>query len=168
MVEIRPYVAADRIGLLACIAELQDHEVALEADRLPGTAIAETHLAYLLDQCRQKRGAILVAVNGAEVLGFACVWADEDFGEHYAVPARAAHLSDLVVRAPHRRGGLGHELTRAAERFARLARSFYAASGFREYELVVTKPLADLSGGLAESNAAPDPARQRPMSASSV
>jgi ribosomal protein S18 acetylase RimI-like enzyme len=161
MIEIREYTAADRQGLLACIAELQDHEGALEADRLPGTVVAETHLAYLLDQCRHKRGAILVAVSGAAVLGFACVWADEDFGEHYAVPAQAAHLSDLVVRAPHRRGGLGRDLTRAAERFARdhgaelltvnvlaanrLARSFYAASGFREYELVLTKPLAEPS-----------------------
>jgi ribosomal protein S18 acetylase RimI-like enzyme len=170
MVEIRPYLASDRDGLLACIVELRDHEGTLEADRLPGTVIAETHLAYLQEQCRQKRGVILVAVSDTEVLGFVCVWADEDFGEHYAVPARAAHLSDLVVRAPHRRCGLGQELTRAAERFAgdhraelltvnvlvanRLARSFYAASGYREYELVLTKPLAGLSGSLAEPNVA--------------
>jgi ribosomal protein S18 acetylase RimI-like enzyme len=177
MVEIRSYTPLDRRGLLACIVELQDHEGTLEEDRLPGTVIAETHLAYLLEQCRQKRGEILVAVTGAEVLGFVCVWADEDFGEHYAVPARAAHISDLIVRAPQRRGGLGQALVRAAERFARdcgaelltvnvlaandLARAFYVVCGYREYELLLTKSLAGGSGGPAKPNAASGRGRSR-------
>jgi GNAT superfamily N-acetyltransferase len=180
MVEIRPYTASDRDGLLACIVELQDHEGTLEADRLPGTVIAETHLAYLQEQCRQKRGVILVAVSDGEVLGFVCLWADEDFGEHYAVPARAAHLSDLVVRAPQRRVGLGQALVGAAERFARdrgaelltvnvlaangLARAFYVVCGFREYELLLTKPLAGSSGSLAEPEAAADRPREERLS----
>ena len=71
----------------------------------------------------------------------------------------AAYVSDLFVRVPFRRDGLGRELMDAAEQFAREhnapllavnvlaknhgARAFYANCGYREYELLLTKPLVD-------------------------
>lgn len=162
--EIRPYRAGDRGSVLAYIAELQDYELALEADRLPGAQIAQAHFTYLVEQCAAKRGTILVAADDKGVFGFVCVWIDEDFGEHLALPAQAAYVSDLVVSQPCRRNGVGQELMRAAERYAREhhatlltmnvlaanhgARAFYAAGGYREYELLLTKRL----GGTAEGD----------------
>jgi ribosomal protein S18 acetylase RimI-like enzyme len=155
--EIRPYSEEDRECVLACIAEFQDFELALEADRLPGAQVAGAHLAYLMEQCADKRGTILVAADDNNVSGFVCVWIDEDFGEHLALPAQAAYVSDLVVSQTRRRNGVGQELMHAAERFARehaaplltvnvlaanrVARAFYAAGGYREYELLLTKRL---------------------------
>ncbi len=176
MVAIRPYTAADWSGVVACLAERQDHEASVETNHLPGAAVAPALLASALDDCRQRGGVVLVAATGAEVLGFVCVLPDEDFGELHAVPARAAYVSDLAVRASHRRGGLGGHLMRAAEEFAHgcgatlitvgvlatnhLARSFYAGCGYREYEVLLTKPLPGGSPAEAEPGAAADGGRK--------
>jgi ribosomal protein S18 acetylase RimI-like enzyme len=95
------------------------------------------------------------------VVGFVCVLAKvlpsaDDGIDPYA------YISDLVVRAAHRRRGIGRDLLVRAESFARefgakqlkvgvLVRNeathiFYRAGGFRDYTVQLVKPLdADTS-----------------------
>jgi len=154
---VREYTPADRVGVLDAIIELQDYERTLEDDRLPGAAIAEKHLEYMLQQCVDKNGRIFVASTSGRVVGLVCVWAEEEFGEHYARPSKAGFISDLVVREGYRRGGMGRALLMMAEDFLRAqgvtlvhlgvlsrnvtAHSFYIAVGYREYEAVLVKNL---------------------------
>ena len=157
MYTIREFTVSDRESILDAIIELQDYERTLENDRLPGATIAEKHMEYMLRQCADKNGKIFVAAISDLVAGFVCVWADEDFGEHYAEPSKAGFVSDIVVRRTYRRSGIGRALLEAAEDFLcsqglemvhlgvlvrnESARRFYQEAGYREYEVVVVKHL---------------------------
>ncbi len=152
---IREYAPRDRQAILDCIAELQDYEKTLEDDRLPGPAIAEKHLAYLLGQCDVKMGRILVGLVEDRLMGYVCAWLETDFGEHFVPSGLTGYISDLVVQPELRGGGLGRALLEAAERYLRdrgatslslytlarnsRARGFYSAAGYRDYEIVMIK-----------------------------
>jgi len=152
---IREYAPSDRPAILDCAAELQDYEKTLEGDRLPGSEIAEKHLAYLLHHCEKKSGRILVGLVANRIMGYVAGWLETDFGEHF-VPSRVTgYISDLVVRREVRGGGLGRALLEAGEGYLRdrgatslslytlarnsRARLFYVAAGYRDYEVVLIK-----------------------------
>jgi ribosomal protein S18 acetylase RimI-like enzyme len=98
-----------------------------------------------------------VAEVAGDVVGFVCVWARVRPDEPEDDPSAYAYVSDLVVRAVHRRCGIGRRLLSAAEGHARsrgmrslrisvlarndAARSLYGSAGFEEYEVELVKPL---------------------------
>jgi ribosomal protein S18 acetylase RimI-like enzyme len=156
--EIRDYrPGPDTTGLLGCIVELQEHERALEPSLLEGGEMAEAHLAYMLARCREHGGCLLVAVDGASVVGFVCLWARVPPEGPDDLPFDHAYVSDLAVLASHRNRGVGRALIDQAEVHARaagavllrvrvrahndIARRLYAAVGFTDDQIELAKRL---------------------------
>lgn len=158
-VAIRDYEPArDAAALRACFVELHEAERALEPGLPSAEEIADLYLQRLHERCTRWRGRILVAEFDGEIAGFVSVWGRVVSEEPDRDPAPAAYVNDLVVRAPHRRRGLGRALMRAAEDYARgcgarwlglgvlaanqAARSLYHELGFAPFHLQLRKPLA--------------------------
>lgn len=155
---IRDYEASrDRDQLRTCIVELQEFERGLEP-RLPrGEDMADAYLAFVLARCAETSGRVFVAEIDRMVAGFVSVLARVAREEPDEPPTPYAYVSDLVVRAPYRRQGLGRALLERAERFARDsgasllrvgvlakndgARRLYAGEGFAEYTVQLIKRL---------------------------
>ncbi|MGA8247126.1 MAG: GNAT family N-acetyltransferase [Nocardioides sp.] len=131
---------ADRLAV--GVAEWRDPEAVLHAVR---TWVAESAAPGF-------EGAAFVAEDGGEVVGFASV----STVEHFAGEVDA-YVGELVVAAPVEGAGVGGRLLEAAEAWARergfrcltlttgaanaRARAFYAARGFRDEDVKLTKVL---------------------------
>jgi ribosomal protein S18 acetylase RimI-like enzyme len=154
---IRDYdPARDREGVRACFAELQDVERGLEPAMPEGRAVAEAYVDFMLARCAEWDGAVMVAEERGAVVGFICVWACVPPDDPSEVRF-SAHVSDLVVLAAWRGRGIGRALLARGEAYARSrgaerlrigvlaknadARRLYAASGFREVYVLLTKAL---------------------------
>ena len=74
---IRDATPADRAWLRAAVVELQEHERRLHATRLPGEAIADAYLAWMIQQA-SSHGAVLVALVESSFAGFVAGWVEED------------------------------------------------------------------------------------------
>ncbi|WP_176442104.1 GNAT family N-acetyltransferase [Zobellella denitrificans] len=155
---IRPFdPATDLPGLRTCVHELQEAERALDP-RLPaGDLVLEPYLAELFRRCARCAGRILVAERAGVVAGFVAVLTrvvseePDDGGLEYGL------ISDLHVRAPWRRRGLGRQLLAAAEAQARQegvrwlrigvlaanapALALYRAAGFKAHLVELEKDL---------------------------
>jgi ribosomal protein S18 acetylase RimI-like enzyme len=168
MPEIREYQPhIDAAGVRACLVELQDHERTLDPALIEGEAMADAHLAHLLDRCREYDGRIFVAIDGGHVVGMVCVWGRVPPYGPDDVPFDHAFVSDLAVLATHRRHGIGRALLERAESFARErgvaylrvgvrarntgARRLYISTGFAEDRIELVKLLASLASGGSES-----------------
>jgi GNAT superfamily N-acetyltransferase len=154
---IRAYQPEDQAQVEQCIIELQDFERALEPDRVEGQAIAQRYLHDLLATCTQKRGSIFVAEADSVVIGFVCVWLEQEPESYLTSLAGYANISDLVVMPAYRQHGYGLALLQRAEAFAleqgatalrinalaknSAARAAYRKAGFREYEISLLKLL---------------------------
>jgi ribosomal protein S18 acetylase RimI-like enzyme len=156
MVLIRQYDATDYSALRACVVELQAWERSFEPVLPAPEAMADPYLAEVFTSCEQSSGRIFLAHEDGAVVGFVCVLAkmlssaDDLVGSY-------AYISDLVVRAAHRRRGVGRKLVARAESFARecgakqlrvgvlvrneASHAFYRAGGFRDYTVQLVKPL---------------------------
>ena len=154
---IRDYdPARDRDGVRDCFAELQDVERGLEPALPAGVAVADAYLDFMFARCTEWDGAVFVAEEEGDVVGFICVWArvpPEDPSEL----RDCAHVSDLVVLPRFRRRGIGRALLARGEAYARErgaerlrigvlarnegARRLYLDSGFREVFVLLTKAL---------------------------
>ena len=148
----------DAEAVRACVIELQDYERQREPAMPEGRAMVDAYVALLLARCSTWNGRVFVAELGGEVVGFTCVWGRVPSEEPDDDPADYAYISDLLVRAPYRRRGVGRALMIAAERYARDcgvevlrvqalaantgATSFYAANGFDQFQIELAKRLA--------------------------
>jgi GNAT superfamily N-acetyltransferase len=155
---VRPYRDGDAAAIRDCIAELQDSERELDDRLRTGASIAAPYFEHMHDRCRECAGTILVAECDGDVAGFATVLGRVAFTSLDDPPGDYALVSDLVVRAPFRRRGLGQALLREAERLARTlgfarelrisvlsenhgARELYRAAGFSPYLETLSKRL---------------------------
>ena len=145
----------DRAAVRTCFAELQDVERGLEPVLPEGRAVANAYVEYMFARCAELDGAVFVAEEDGDVVGFICVWArvppEDPSEERYS-----AHVSDLFVLR-FRRRGIGRALLARGEAYARErgaerlrigvlarnqgARRLYLDSGFREVYMLLTKAL---------------------------
>ena len=157
-VRIREYDdTRDREALRACSIELQDFERRFDTRMPEGARISEAYLCQLFEDCRRSDGAIFVADDDGEVVGYAYVLAhlvSEDVSDG---PDDHALLSDLLVLDSHRDRGIGRALMERSESYARergarylrisalaenrVARGLYASQGFEEREIILEKIL---------------------------
>lgn len=82
---IRAHQAADAPAVERCIVELQNFERTLEADRVEGHTIAARNLSDLVTACQTKRGQLFVAEVERQVVGFVCIWLEQEH-ETYLFP----------------------------------------------------------------------------------
>jgi GNAT superfamily N-acetyltransferase len=116
---IRPYdPAADYPALRDCFLELQAWERQFEPAMPAPEDAADPYLADMLGRCAASGGRVFVADEAGAIVGFICLMAKvgPDFDDSLAP---YSYISDLVVRAAHRRRGTGRRLIAAAEAFAR-------------------------------------------------
>lgn len=151
---IRPARPSDRRPIERLIAQLQDFERRISSDRLPGAGVARRYYDHIRRRCRESRGRIFVAEDGARVVGYVCVWVSR---EMTVTPRKSAYVSDVCVEAGRRRAGIGQALLAAAEEHARalrlkrmkigvlarnaVARGSYEKFGFRILEETWVRPV---------------------------
>lgn len=114
---IRAATGADRPALERFMAALQDHERAMEPNRLPGAQMAATHVAALLAWVSEHPAAgCLIAQDDRGPAGF-LLWGIEKEPGTYVLPRNriVGCLSDLWIEPRARGRGLARALVRAAE-----------------------------------------------------
>jgi len=150
-IRVRPACGDDRTGILELaprlaegVAPWRDHAEALLAGR--------RWLEESLDAAKTGEGAVLVAADADGIAGVISVRASTHFtGE------RDGYIGELVVADHASRRGIGRALIAAADAWARdhglrnltlltgafntNARAFYAALGFAEEEVRLTRPI---------------------------
>jgi ribosomal protein S18 acetylase RimI-like enzyme len=156
-IRIRELADADAPAILALARTLQARELSLYERMKPPEAIGDWYVDAIVQDCREKKGAVLVAEDATgTVVGYASVFVD--------VPTSIAEsdyeyacIGDLVV-APEARGqGVGRALVNECERRARAAgvgelrldvlarntqaRAVYATLGFEDHEITVRKKI---------------------------
>ena len=149
---IRPATPLDRPRLRGAIVELQEHERRLHDSRLPGEAIADAYLEWMLGEAAKAGAALVAEVDGA-FAGFVAGWiVNEDNIAQTADSNRFGFVSDLCVLKPYRGRRIASRLLDAMEAHfgatgvSRMrmwalaannaARASYERSGFAPYEVV--------------------------------
>jgi len=139
------------------VVELQEFERGLEPSLPRGKDMADAYLTFLLDQCSQAAGRVLIAEVDRSVVGFVAVFARVAPEEPDEDQTPYAYISDLVVLPRYRRRGIGRALLEQAEalvvrsgvRILRVgvlaknasAAKLYRAAGFSDYQLQLVKRL---------------------------
>jgi GNAT superfamily N-acetyltransferase len=150
----------DTTALHDYFIELQNYECQLDPGKPEGSTIAAVYLNRMFARCRDWEGRIFVAEVAGQVVGFVCVWGKVRPEEPDENPAEYALVSDLVVRMPYRRRGIGKPLLSGAEHFARTrgatslrigvsaqnvaAKALYESIDFNDYKVELVKPLIKL------------------------
>jgi ribosomal protein S18 acetylase RimI-like enzyme len=154
MIDVRDYESTDFDQLKKLFLEMQAHERQFDADRAePTDALAHKYISQLLIDIADRQGIILVAVDGSNACGFAAGYTEEDLANQNSFFL----IAELVVSAPYRGQGIGSNLVRAMENYAR-AKGFkragigvlvgddrvydlYKRLGFRDYAIELMKEL---------------------------
>jgi len=149
----------DRPMLVRFMADLQDFERGLEANRTPGGEMADDHLTALESWAAgHPGGGVMVAKTGGQLIGFIIFGVDQAMGTYVPEETRSmGRISDLWVEPEHRGSGVARTLIDAAEarlRGAGLKRveiyavagntkalRLYQALGYGPYEVSLAKPL---------------------------
>jgi GNAT superfamily N-acetyltransferase len=146
---VRPCAAGDAAAVAGLAARLT---IGVAAWRDPEAVLAAVRAWVAESAAPGFEGAAFVAEDGGEVVGFASA----STVEHFAGEVDA-YVGELVVAAPAEGRGVGGRLLEAAEAWAReqgfrcltlttgaandRARAFYAARGFLEEDVKLTKVL---------------------------
>src|ERR1700733_1557861 len=146
----------DQAGILALAPRLAEG-VAPWRDQAEALLAGRRWLEESLDAAKTGGGAVLVAADAAGIAGVISVRSSTHFtGE------RDGYIGELVVADHASRRGIGRALIAAADGWARdrglrnltlhtgafnaNARGFYAALGFVEEEVRLTRPVPDVRG----------------------
>jgi GNAT superfamily N-acetyltransferase len=157
---VRKFAArTDMPRLRQCLIELQDFERNFDP-RLPsGEEIVDAYIPDMLKRCRDCDGTILIAEVEGLVAGYVTVLAKVSSDEVGAGDFEFGLVTDIVVLPEYRKTGLGKELLRAAEAFARAhgvkwlrigaleanqaARDMYSMMGFSGLYVELEKDLTE-------------------------
>jgi ribosomal protein S18 acetylase RimI-like enzyme len=156
-IRVRDFVPSDAEAIIALMRELQDHEAQFYDRLKPTSEIGHWYIIHLQEETAKHDGALLVAVTGDAIAGFASFLTRCEANGPEEIAYTHAHIGDLVVGAKFRRIGVGLALTTACEERAKAAgqkwlrlsvlaknaeaRAFYASSGFNELLIKLEKPL---------------------------
>lgn len=158
MISVRDFRASDSEQVLTLARDLQSFELDLYDRMMPVEDIGDWYIAALLDQCANEDGAILVAEEDDELIGFATIFTKavqkDEFDE---LPFTYAYVSHISVRPSARGSGTGKLLLHECEARARAAgrqwlrigvlannpgaRNLYRQLGFHDHLVILEKPL---------------------------
>ncbi len=109
---IRAFEPADRAAVVGLVHQLNLFEDGISADRARDLKAAEACLDADLQRVAQDGGAVVVAVDGAEVVAMMCFVLEQPQPYLKAEIARVAWVSELVVDERSRGQGIGTALLR--------------------------------------------------------
>ncbi|KAF0136482.1 MAG: putative acetyltransferase [Xanthobacteraceae bacterium] len=154
---IRPYAPGDRAAVVGLVHQLNLYEDAISADRARDVKAAEACLDSDLSRIARDGGAIMVAVDGRDVVGMMCFVLEQPQPYLRAEIAQVGWVSELVIDERYRGQGIGTALLEEAERLARghdvkrlmigaivgnhIARKAYERFGFRPAVMELSKDL---------------------------
>lgn len=150
---IRKYNQDDKLGVKNCIVELKEYESSFDPDYLTD----EESINNLLEDI--EKGEILVAESNNEILGFVSFNITNKNEDLIVKNIPTLYISDLVVLSQYRGNGIGAELLKSAEEFAKergikyiklivfsensAAIKLYEKAGFGDYEATLLKKIAE-------------------------
>jgi len=120
-VTIRPYQATDLTVVVALVRELQTHEARYHDRMLHPTAINDSYVAWLLSDCDRQQGQLIVAELARRVVGYAAVFARVPNESRDEIDYAYALIQDLAVAEKYRGRGIGRQLLKSCEAYARNA-----------------------------------------------
>ena len=139
------------------MAELQSFELSIEGNRVQPEAVRGKYIDGLYAACGRTRGTILVAEIEGRMVGFVCILSRVESEVMVELIREYAYITDLVVLEPHRRSGIGAELMREAEYYARsrgasrirvgvlaansAAHALYRKLGYSDREVILEKTM---------------------------
>lgn len=145
-------------GVRECLIELQDAERRLDPRMPAGAQIVDRYIPQMLEHCVECDGAIFVAIEGGKVVGYTTILASIRNDELESGVLEYGLVADLVVSEGFRGNGIGGELLRTAENYARTygvrflrigslamnqtARQLYESQGYATFYVEVEKDLA--------------------------
>ncbi|MDP3547848.1 MAG: GNAT family N-acetyltransferase [Phreatobacter sp.] len=154
---VRAYAPGDRAAVVGLVHQLNLFEDAISADRARDVKAAEACLDSDLARIARDGGAIMVAVDGRDVVGMMCFVLEQPQPYLRAEIAQVGWVSELVIDERYRGQGIGTALLAEAERLARsfgvkrlmigaivgnhVARKAYERFGFRPAVMELSKDL---------------------------
>jgi GNAT superfamily N-acetyltransferase len=147
----------DEPAILAYIRGLQDYEAGFEPNRRRDPGFAADHWRDVQERCAQKHGAMFIAEQGGNPVGWA--FAHEEHGELFIAEPERRHgfLAEIYVVPGARGAGHGKALIEACEDWSRgrghallqigvLARNArairaYEGCGYEPYTLILRRYL---------------------------
>jgi GNAT superfamily N-acetyltransferase len=118
--QIRPLrLPEDEPAVLAYIQGLQDYELGFEGNRRRDPAFAVDHWRDVQHRCAEKHGAIFIAEQGGNPVGWAFTY--EEHGELFIAEPERRHgfLAEIYVVPGARGAGHGKALIQACEAWSR-------------------------------------------------
>jgi len=105
----------DEPAILSYIQQLQDHEAQFEPNRRRDPGFAADHWRDVQHMCAEKHGAMFIAEQGGDPVGWA--FAYEEYGELFIAAPERRHgfLAEIYVEPRARRAGHGKALIAACE-----------------------------------------------------
>jgi len=158
MIRIEPYRPDDAPRLTEFVGAIQEYERRYVAGLRPGSEIAADYAATVMKNVREAGGAILMARQDGETVGFVSAWirVDEDLLLQEDV-RRHAYISDIYVEERVRQNGIASRLLSEIERTMRsrgcsriricskaandAAMKCYESAGYQQCEVDFSKPL---------------------------
>jgi ribosomal protein S18 acetylase RimI-like enzyme len=161
-VRIEPYQISDRPTVKLFVEAIQAFEARSVTGLKAAHEIGEPYTRKILRAVETNRGAILLAREHSESVGFICAWIDSDHDILLSENVREfAYVSDVFVRPAWRRKGVGRKLLKAVEAEMKnkgcariricskaansVALGAYAKAGYKPYEVTLTKRLSGRS-----------------------
>jgi ribosomal protein S18 acetylase RimI-like enzyme len=153
MQTVRLYGDDDRLFLEEMVADFQEYERLLEPVAMKtGAEIAKEYADYLISQCQDYNGRLLIAQWEQKSVGYIAFWEEEL--QFYSISSQI-RVSDLYISPDYRGKGLGKILLMEAEDYAKKggfprlllcvlsrnesARAMYLKCGMREYHTNLVK-----------------------------
>ena len=111
MLRIDPFQRADLPIIADFVAAIQEHERTTVPTLKTGEEIRSSYTNRIVERATARRGMILLARDGTDVVGFICAWIDQDSDPLLSDEARDhAYVSDLYVSPDARRRGVARRL----------------------------------------------------------
>lgn len=153
-IKIRKYLPTDKLDLKKCIIELKRYEGQFDADYLTDKRSVDKLFNEIING-KNQGGEIFVAEVEDKVVGFIALEIQTKNDELIVKKIKAVYVADVAVLAEYRNLGIGSQLLKTAQEFAKnnkikylklivyadnqKARQLYENMGFRDYEVTMLK-----------------------------
>lgn len=119
MATTRPYSSKDKKALHNLVRQLHDTLQPYDRDLADADQVIDHYFSGLLSKVEETDGAIFVAEENGEMVGYVCMFGTVEPAELDEKPDRYSFIAELFVSPGFRDSGIGRLLVDNAESFAR-------------------------------------------------